>query len=89
VSGNLKLNADDMVDDVGGFEKYIEKMSKPGTWGDGVILAAAARLYTNGLSLSLLKTANASQRKSQIEKLIQLSQCTWATSKAITRPMCR
>jgi len=41
----LKLNADDTVDDVGGFEKYIEKMSKPGTWGDGVILAAAARLY--------------------------------------------
>jgi len=33
VSDNLKLNADDMVDDVGGFEKYIEKNVQAGDVG--------------------------------------------------------
>ena len=46
-----------MFEENGGFENYLQAMSRSSTWGDGIVLESAVRLYGRPITLFLSKSS--------------------------------
>ena len=51
ITDAVGIDTNTLVENSGGFENYLKNMSKAGTWGDGVTLAAAACLYQRPITI--------------------------------------
>jgi len=45
------IDVDSVVAECGSYDSYLKRMSVPGTWGDGLVLAAAVRLYKRPITV--------------------------------------